>query len=169
MLPRNLNESEFKRLTVENYMGADYCLSREDAMELADWEWQIRQEVESMRHMPTAELKSSNPRPGFGLRGVWIKSVERPEPKARVSKNKVFIVNREILLTLRHKRVLSPTDICSLMSGDKEFLPCYARALDFPAYEVKAGGYVCWKVYDWIMKHQRAMKIKAKLGDRGHD
>ena len=57
MVPRGVSKSEFKRLTVDEYLRGDYGVTREVAEELAEVEWQIRQKVEVMRRMPSGVRK----------------------------------------------------------------------------------------------------------------
>ena len=47
MLPRGLSEEEFKKQTVQEYLQGEYGLDREQAEELAQIEWNIRQNVEN--------------------------------------------------------------------------------------------------------------------------
>ena len=68
MVPRGVSESEFKRLTVDEYLRGDYGVNRTVAEELAEVEWQIRQEVENARRLPHGQLRDTNSRAGFGLK-----------------------------------------------------------------------------------------------------
>ena len=70
MLPRSLSEEEFKKQTVQEYLQGEYGLDREQAEELANQEWSIRQDVENLAHVKKAKLKKKNDHAGFGKRGI---------------------------------------------------------------------------------------------------
>ena len=56
MLPRSMSEDEFKKQTVQEYLQGEYGLDREQAEELANQEWSIRQDVENLAHVKKATL-----------------------------------------------------------------------------------------------------------------
>lgn len=76
MIARNATETEFKRLTTDEYLQGGYGLDREQAEELAAQEWSIRQEVEGVK-LRHARLKESNPRHSFGKNAILIKRERR--------------------------------------------------------------------------------------------
>ncbi len=76
MITRRATETEFKRLTTDEYLQGGYGLDREQAKELAAQEWSIRQEVEGVK-LHHARLKESNPRHGFGKNAILIKRERR--------------------------------------------------------------------------------------------
>lgn len=78
MIARNATETEFKRLTTDEYLQGGYGLDREQAEELAAQEWSIRQEVEGMKFRHS-RLKESNSRHGFGKNAILIKRERRSE------------------------------------------------------------------------------------------
>lgn len=57
MLPRSLSEEEFKKQTVQEYLQGEYGLDREQAEELANQEWNIRQNVENHTKVKKVQLK----------------------------------------------------------------------------------------------------------------
>lgn len=186
MIARRTSETEFKRLTVDEYLQGGYGLDREQAEELAAQEWSIRQEVESMkpRH---AMIKSSNSRHGFGKNAILIKREKKStvsEPTRDVIKSanagvrpkrkktavvdksqefKEFRISTDALKALQTKAVLTSDDITTLFSGDAEFLSKYAQSLNFPKFEPRIAGYRSWKVYDWIGTYAKRKKIRVRL------
>lgn len=76
MIARRTSETEFKRLTTDEYLQGGYGLDREQAEELAAQEWSIRQEVEGVK-LRHAMIKSSNSRHGFGKNAILIKRERR--------------------------------------------------------------------------------------------
>lgn len=76
MIARNATETEFKRLTTDEYLQGGYGLDRDQAEELAAQEWSIRQEVEG-RKLRHALIKDSNSRHGFGKNAILIKREKR--------------------------------------------------------------------------------------------
>lgn len=184
MITRRATETEFKRLTTDEYLQGGYGLEREQAKELAALEWEIRQEVESLKIHP-ARLKDSSPRPGFGKKALLIseksivseptcagiKSVNvgvKPNRKktAVVDKSqgvKEFCVSTDALKALQTKAVLTSDDVTAVFSGDAEFLGKYAQSLNFPRFEPRISGYRSWKVYEWIGTYAKRKKIRVRL------
>lgn len=192
MIARNATETEFKRLTTDEYLQGGYGLDREQAKELAAQEWSIRQEVEGMkpRH---AMIKDSNSRHGFGKKAILIKREKKsivssttrndiksanaevktetkPKPKRKKTavvdkpqEYKEFRVSTDALKALQTKAVLTYDDITVLFSGDAEFLSRYAQSLNFPKFEPRINGYRSWKVYDWIGTYAKRKKIRVRL------
>ena len=160
MVPRGVSKSEFKRLTVDEYLRGDYGVTREVAEELAEVEWQIRQKVEGMRRLPSGVRKQSNPRAGFGLKGIWLGEKEKkPQPQPS---EKLIVVSSMAFKALRSKGALSPADVSWLFSGETEFLFKYARPLGFPSFEPRIKGYRTWRVYEWLGLHAKHGKIKVR-------
>ena len=190
MITRSATETEFKRLTTDEYMQGGYGLDREQAEELAAQEWSIRQEVEGMkpRH---AMIKSSNSRHGFGKNAILLKrekklltswptrsdvKSENAEVKTKVKpkrkktavvdkpqETKEFRVSTDALQALQTKAVLTSDDVTSMFSGDAEFLSKYAQPLNFPKFEPRINGYRSWKVYEWIGTYAKRKKIRVRL------
>lgn len=190
MIARNATETEFKRLTTDEYLQGGYGLDREQAEELAAQEWSIRQEVEGMkpRHVM---IKDSNSRHGFGKNAILIKrekksTVSGPtrndikavnagvktetKPKRKKiaaiggsQEYKEFRVSTDALKALQTKAVLTYDDITVLFSGDAEFLSKYAQSLNFPKFEPRIAGYRSWKVYDWLGTYAKRKKIRVRL------
>lgn len=164
MLPRDLNEKEFKRLTVKEYLSGDYGVTREIAEELADVEWQIRLDVENSKRLPRGELRASNEHAGFGLRGMWLGTKEKPkEDLGAIPSHRVICVSRVAFKALRMKGALSVEDISYLLSGADDFLTNYARPLGFPEFEPRIHGYRTWKVYAWLDKFAHNGRIKVRV------
>lgn len=184
MITRRATETEFKRLTTDEYLQGGYGLEREQAEELAAQEWEIRQEVENMKIHP-ARLKNSSPRPGFGKKALLIseksivseltragiKSVNagvklKHKKTAVVDKSrgiKEFCISTDALKALQTKAVLTSDDVTAVFSGDAEFLGKYAQSLNFPRFEPRISGYRSWKVYEWIGTYARRKKIMVRL------
>ena len=184
MITRRATETEFKRLTTNEYLQGGYGLEREQAEELAAQEWEIRQEIESMKIHP-ARLKDSSPRPGFGKKALLIseksivseltragiKSVNagvklKHKKTAVVDKSqgvKEFCVSTDALKALQTKAVLTSDDVTAVFSGDAEFLGKYAQSLNFPRFEPRISGYRSWKVYEWIGTYAKRKKIMVRL------
>ena len=184
MITRRATETEFKRLTTDEYLQGGYGLEREQAEELAAQEWEIRQEIESMKIHP-ARLKDSNPRPGFGekalliseksivseLTRAGIKSVNagvklKHKKTAVIDKSqgiKEFCVSTDALKALQTKAVLTSDDVTAVFSGDAEFLGKYAQSLNFPRFEPRISGYRSWKVYEWLGTYAKRKKIRVRL------
>lgn len=190
MITRRATETEFKRLTTDEYLQGGYGLDQDQAEELAAQEWSIRQEVESMkpRH---AMIKSSNSRHGFGKNAIlinrekklitsWptrndiksanaeVKTKVKPKRKKtavvdKPQETKEFRVSTDALKALQAKAVLTSDDITALFSGDAEFLSKYAQSLNFPKFEPRIAGYRSWKVYDWIGTYAKRKKIRVRL------
>ena len=184
MITRRATETEFKRITTDEYLQGGYGLEREQAEELAAQEWEIRQEIESMKIHP-ARLKDSSPRPGFGKKALLIseksivseltragiKSVNagvklKHKKTAVVDKSqgiKEFCVSTDALKALQTKAVLTSDDVTAVFSGDAEFLGKYAQSLNFPRFEPRISGYRSWKVYEWIGTYAKRKKIRVRL------
>ena len=184
MITRRATETEFKRLTTDEYLQGGYGLEREQAEELAAQEWEIRQEIESMKIHP-ARLKDSSPRPGFGKKALLIseksivseltragiKSVNagvklKHKKTAVVDKSqgvKEFCVSTDALKALQTKAVLTADDVTAVFSGDAEFLGKYAQSLNFPRFEPRISGYRSWKVYEWLGTYAKRKKIMVRL------
>ena len=190
MITRRATETEFKRLTTDEYLQGGYGLDREQAEELAAQEWSIRQEVEN-RKPHHARIKSSNSRHGFGKNAILIKrekksivsSTTRNDIKAlnagvktetkpkrkktavvdKSQETKEFHVSTDALKALQTKAVLTPDDITALFSGDAEFLTGYAQPLNFPKFEPRINGYRSWKVYEWVGTYAKRKKIRVRL------
>lgn len=190
MIARRATETEFKRLTTDEYLQSGYGLDREQAKELAAQEWSIRQEVENVG-LRSARIKSSNSRHGFGKNAILIKrekklitswptrndiKSENAEVKTvgktkrkktaavgRSQEHKEFRISTDALKALQTKAVLTSDDITALFSGDAEFLTGYAQPLNFPKFEPRINGYRSWKVYDWIGTYAKRKKIRVRL------
>ena len=184
MITRRATETEFKRITTYEYLQGGYGLEREQAEELAAQEWEIRQEIESLKIHP-ARLKDSSPRPGFGKKALLIseksivseltragiKSVNagvklKHKKTAVVDKSqgiKEFCVSTDALKALQSKAVLTSDDVTAVFSGDAEFLGKYAQSLNFPRFEPRISGYRSWKVYEWIGTYAKRKKIMVRL------
>ena len=189
MIARRTTETEFKRLTADEYLQGGYGLDREQAEELAGLEWSIRQEVEGVKLHP-ARLKESNSRPGFGKNAILItrekkqvtssstrKSVKAANTEVKVetkpprkktdaprrSLYKEFRISTDTLKALQTKAVLTSDDVTALFSGDVAFLARYAQPLNFPKFEPRINGYRSWKVYDWIGTYAKRKKIRVRL------
>lgn len=184
MITRRATETEFKRITTDEYLQGGYGLEREQAEELAAQEWEIRQEIESLKIHP-ARLKDSSPRPGFGKKALLIseksivseltragiKSVNagvklKHKKTAVVDKSqgvKEFCVSTDALKALQTKAVLTSDDVTAVFSGDAEFLGKYAQSLNFPRFEPRISGYRSWKVYEWLGTYAKRKKIRVRL------
>ena len=184
MITRRATETEFKLLTTDEYLQGGYGLEREQAEELAAQEWEIRQEIESLKIHP-ARLKASSPRPGFGKKALLIneksivseltragiKSVNagvklKHKKTAVVDKSqgiKEFCVSTDALKALQTKAVLTSDDVTAVFSGDAEFLGKYAQSLNFPRFEPRISGYRSWKVYEWLGTYAKRKKIRVRL------
>lgn len=190
MIARNATETEFKRLTTDEYLQGGYGLDREQAEELAAQEWSIRQEVEGMK-LRHAMIKDSNSRHGFGKNAILIKREKKSivssttrndiksanaevktetKPKrkkiaaiGRSQEHKEFRVSTDALKALQTKAVLTSDDVTAMFSGDAEFLSKYAQSLNFPKFEPRIAGYRSWKVYDWIGTYAKRKKIRVRL------
>lgn len=182
MIARRATETEFKRLTTDEYLQSGYGLDREQAKELAAQEWSIRQEVENVG------LRSAH---GFGKNAIlikrekklitsWptrndiksenaeVKTVGKPKRKktaavGRSQEHKEFRISTDALKALQTKAVLTPDDITALFSGDAEFLTGYAQPLNFPRFEPRINGYRSWKVYEWVGTYAKRKKIRVRL------
>ena len=187
MITRRATETEFRRLTTNEYLQGGYGLEREQAEELAALEWEIRQEVESLKIHP-ARLKDSSPRSGFGKKALLIREESTvSEPTRAVMKSvnagvktaktkhkktavvdksqriKEFCVSTDALKALQSKAVLTADDVTAVFSGDAEFLGKYAQSLNFPRFEPRISGYRSWKVYEWLGTYAKRKKIMVRL------
>ena len=184
MITRSATETEFKRLTTDEYLQGGYGLDREQAEELAAQEWSIRQEVENTKPH-SARIKSSNSRHGFGKKALLIseksivseltragiKSVnagvklkrKKTAAVGRSQEHKEFRISTDALKALQTKAVLTSDDITTLFSGDAEFLSKYAQPLNFPKFEPRINGYRSWKVYEWVGTYAKRKKIRVRL------
>lgn len=190
MIARRTTETEFKRLTTDEYLQGGYGLDRERAEELAAQEWSIRQEVEGAK-LQHATIKSSNSRHGFGKNAILIKREKKSiaswptrngaksanaevETKVKPKRKKIaaigrsqdykeFRISTDALKDLQTKAALTSDDVTSVFSGDAEFLSKYAQSLNFPKFEPRINGYRSWKVYDWIGTYAKRKKIRVRL------
>lgn len=164
MQPRGLPYKEFIAATVEEYLSGDYGVDKVMAEELAQTEWEIRQQVENAKRLPQGQLKQSNSHAGFGLKGVWLG--ESPEENARKKvehkTSRKIKISKTAYKALSTKQVLSVPDVEWLLSGDTDFLPKCAKGLGFPEYETRLKGFKTWKVYDWIQRFSKGMAITVK-------
>lgn len=155
MLPRGLSEEEFKEQTVKEYLQGGYGVDREMAEELAQTEWEIRQEVENQFRMKKVVLKEKNDHAGFGKRGIAMhqnRTIKAGDQELRISTT--------AYKALRKKAILTKEDVEWLFCGDDEFLPKHAKGLDFPIFIPRFGGFRTWAVYEWIDKFQIRRKSK---------
>ncbi len=189
LLRRGLDEDEFKRLTIEEYR-TQYAVPLEEATELAEVEWQIRQEVESMKKLPTAKLKTYNPDPGFGLHGVWLgkeKPNANPQRKRAPAKPlpRISETPRDQIVKSRRglRIVYSGPDgvtkrayIDGVISRSLRHKPTLTRRevehifcddLEFMAgvramgFPNREGGvYKTWRVFDWIDRFSQNSRSK---------
>ena len=149
MLPRGLSEEEFKEQTVKEYLAGGYGLDKEMAEELAQTEWEIRQEVENHTKVKKVQLKEKNDHAGFGKHGLAMhqnRTIKAGDQELRISTT--------AYKALRKKAILTKADVEWLLCGDDEFLPQHAKGLDFPRYSARFGGFRTWEVYGWIDKFQ---------------
>jgi len=154
-LPRGLSEEEFKRLTVKEYLDGGYGVNKQTAEELAQTEWEIRQEVENHTRVKKVELKEKSERQGFGKYGIAMHQAK--EIKAG---SQTLRISRTAYKALRKKPILTKEDIEWLLCGDDDFLPKHSKSLDFPPYIARFGGYRVWAVYEWLDKFQIRRKGK---------
>lgn len=155
MIARRATETEFKRLTTDEYLRGGYGLDREQAEELAAQEWSIRQEVENLAHVKKAKLKKKNDHAGFGKRGIVLHQnhiIKAGDQELRISTT--------AYKALRKKAILTKEDVEWLLSGDDEFLQKHAKGLNFPNFVPRFGGFRTWAVYEWIDKFQIRRKSK---------
>ena len=155
MLPRGLSEEEFKEQTVKEYLEGGYGVDREMAEELAQTEWEIRQEVENQFRMKKVVLKEKNDHAGFGQHGIAMH-------QNRVIKagNQELRISTTAYKALRKKAILTKADVEWLLCGDDEFLPKHAKGVNFPNFDPRFGGFRTWAVYEWIDKFQIRRKGK---------
>lgn len=126
MLPRSLSEEEFKNQTVQEYLQGEYGLDREQAEELANQEWSIRQDVENLAHVKKAKLKKKNDHAGFGKRGIVLHQnhiIKAGTQELRLSTT--------AYKALRKKAILTKEDVEWLLCGDDEFCQNTQKVLIF--------------------------------------
>ena len=155
MITRRATETEFKRLTTDEYLQGGYGLDREQAEELAAQEWSIRQEVENLARVKKVKLKKKNDHAGFGKRGIVLRQnriIKAGDQELRISTT--------AYKALRKKAILTKEDVEWLFCGDDEFLPKHAKGLNFPNFVPRFRGFRTWAVYEWIDKFQIRRKSK---------
>ena len=155
MITRRATETEFKRLTTDEYLQGGYGLDREQAEELAAQEWSIRQEVENLARVKKVKLKKKNDHAGFGKRGIVLhqnRIIKAGDQELRISTT--------AYKALRKKAILTKEDVEWLLCGDDEFLPKRAKGLNFPNFVPRFRGFRTWAVYEWIDKFQIRRKSK---------
>ena len=155
MITRRATETEFKRLTTDEYLQGGYGLDREQAEELAAQEWSIRQEVENLARVKKVKLKKKNDHAGFGKRGIALhqnRIIKAGDQELRISTT--------AYKALRKKAILTKEDVEWLLCGDDEFLPKRAKGLNFPNFVPRFRGFRTWAVYEWIDKFQIRRKSK---------
>ena len=155
MITRRATETEFKRLTTDEYLQGGYGLDREQAEELAAQEWSIRQEVENLARVKKVKLKKKNDHAGFGKRGIVLhqnRIIKAGDQELRISTT--------AYKALRKKAILTKEDVEWLLCGDDEFLPKRAKGLNFPNFVPRFRGFRTWAVYEWIDKFQIRRKHK---------
>ena len=155
MLPRSISEDEFKKQTVQEYLQGEYGLDREQAEELANQEWSIRQDVENLAHVKKAKLKKKNDHAGFGKCGIVMhqnRIIKAGDQELRLSTT--------AYKALRKKAILTKEDVEWLLCGDDEFLQKHAKGLNFPNFVPRFRGFRTWAVYEWIDKFQIRRKSK---------
>lgn len=115
MLPRGLSEEEFKRLTVKEYLQGGYGVDKQMAEELAQTEWEIRQEVENQFRMKKVVLKEKNDHAGFGKRGIAMH-----QNRTIKAGNQELRISTTAYKALRKKAILTKEDVewlfCGMMS-----------------------------------------------------
>ena len=155
MITRRATETEFKRITTDEYLQGGYGLDREQAEELAAQEWSIRQEVENLARVKKVKLKKKNDHAGFGKRGIALhqnRIIKAGDQELRISTT--------AYKALRKKAILTKEDVEWLLCGDDEFLPKRAKGLNFPNFVPRFRGFRTWAVYEWIDKFQIRRKSK---------
>ena len=155
MITRRATETEFKRLTTDEYLQGGYGLDRDQAEELAAQEWSIRQEVENLARVKKVKLKKKNDHAGFGKRGIVLRQnriIKAGDQELRISTT--------AYKALRKKAILTKEDVEWLLCGDDEFLPKRAKGLNFPNFVPRFRGFRTWAVYEWIDKFQIRRKSK---------
>ena len=155
MITRRATETEFKRITTDEYLQGGYGLDREQAEELAAQEWSIRQEVENLARVKKVKLKKKNDHAGFGKRGIVLRQnriIKAGDQELRISTT--------AYKALRKKAILTKEDVEWLLCGDDEFLPKRAKGLNFPNFVPRFRGFRTWAVYEWIDKFQIRRKSK---------
>lgn len=155
MLPRGLSEEEFQRLTVKEYLQGGYGVDKQMAEELAQTEWEIRQEVENLTRVKKVKLKEKSERQGFGKHGIAMhqnRTIKAGDQELRISTT--------AYKALRKKAILTKEDVEWLFCGDDEFLPKHAKGLDFPIFIPRFGGFSTVAVYEWIDKFHIRRKSK---------
>ena len=155
MITRRATETEFKRLTTDEYLQGGYGLDRDQAEELAAQEWSIRQEVENLARVKKVKLKKKNDHAGFGKRGIVLhqnRIIKAGDQELRISTT--------AYKALRKKAILTKEDVEWLLCGDDEFLPKRAKGLNFPNFVPRFRGFRTWAVYEWIDKFQIRRKHK---------
>ena len=155
MLPRGLSEEEFKKQTVQEYLQGEYGLDREQAEELAQIEWNIRQNVENHTKVKKVQLKEKNDHAGFGKCGIVMhqnRIIKAGDQELRISTT--------AYKALRKKAILTKEDVEWLLCGDDEFLQKHAKGLNFPNFVPRFRGFRTWAVYEWIDKFQIRRKSK---------
>ena len=155
MITRRATETEFKRITTDEYLQGGYGLEREQAEELAAQEWSIRQEVENLARVKKVKLKKKNDHAGFGKRGIVLhqnRIIKAGDQELRISTT--------AYKALRKKAILTKEDVEWLLCGDDEFLPKHAKGLNFPNFVPRFRGFRTWAVYEWIDKFQIRRKSK---------
>ena len=155
MITRRATETEFKRLTTDEYLQGGYGLDREQAEELAAQEWSIRQNVENHTKVKKVQLKEKNDHAGFGKCGIVMhqnRIIKAGDQELRISTT--------AYKALRKKAILTKEDVEWLLCGDDEFLPKHAKGLNFPNFVPRFRGFRTWAVYEWIDKFQIRRKSK---------
>ena len=155
MITRRATETEFKRLTTDEYLKGGYGLDRDQAEELAAQEWSIRQEVENLARVKKVKLKKKNDHAGFGKCGIVMhqnRIIKAGDQELRISTT--------AYKALRKKAILTKEDVEWLLCGDDEFLPKHAKGLNFPNFVPRFRGFRTWAVYEWIDKFQIRRKHK---------
>ena len=155
MITRRATETEFKRLTTDEYLQGGYGLDREQAEELAAREWSIRQNVENHTKVKKVQLKEKNDHAGFGKCGIVMhqnRIIKAGDQELRISTT--------AYKALRKKAILTKEDVEWLLCGDDEFLQKHAKGLNFPNFVPRFRGFRTWAVYEWIDKFQIRSKHK---------
>ena len=128
MLPRSLSEEEFKKQTVQEYLQGEYGLDGEQAEELAQIEWNIRQNVENHTKVKKVQLKEKNDHAGFGKCGIVMhqnRIIKTGDQELKISTTAYKALRKKAILT----------------KEDDEFLPKRAKGLNFPNFVPRFRGF----------------------------
>lgn len=172
LIPRDYDHAAFLQQSTQDYLAGGFGLSLQQAVELAEQDWEIRQEVErdydkiKRAHMVSCPAVRSV-RAGFGQNPLRL----TPEPRAKKAHtNTTRVVYFKLDLSVLERatcRYLTPSEVDALFCGDRRFLRDFAAYVNFPSYSTRYKGYKRHAVGAWVATHSNFKRVKITFRQCG--